>query len=466
MICTIDIKCNAANPNMPIKQFVSFKGSPSSIRVLDVPKKIEKWNITNVYVQVKYPDGTTISKECVRNGCVWVGTVDGTNTIGTSKKGFSIVADGIDENGDAVLGYVLGVGDVIIMDSDGIITPGETTWSIHLYDEEPENPKKGDAYFENETFKIYDGTQWKSVGGVQSYIEMDDKRIYANGDIFINDEGEWRKDAWLIDSDEFIASLVPSSQNVRPRIQRFAYMDGYVPSRQGPMDFYWRGEDGEWESDRWIYPNSPISDRQYYIRIGRTKIINGSRLVSIQVWYKDASGNHLETNKNFSASIFYSSFYLRPNYQGQDVSTVECTVNGAGYWNVARLASLADLPQKVGELENDVGYATTSDVETKVGEVDQKLSNYMPLSGSDSLKNWKISYVSQGKTKTLKWDGRMGELELTNGYLWCGNDTEINLENSWEQIKLYSESLRQTLPEYITSMIDASIGNVLTTEDF
>lgn len=127
MICTVEIRCNAANPNLPLKQFVSFKGSPSSIRVLDVPKKIGEWNITNVYVQVKYPDDTTISKECVRNGSVWIGTVEGTNTIGTSKKGFSIVADGIDEDGNNVSGYVLGVGDVVIMDMDGIITPGETT---------------------------------------------------------------------------------------------------------------------------------------------------------------------------------------------------------------------------------------------------------------------------------------------------------------------------------------------------
>lgn len=176
MICTVEVRCNAANPNLPLKQFVSFKGSPSSIRVLDVPKKIGKWSLTNVYVQVKYPDDTTISKECVRNGSVWVGTVEGTDVIGTSKKGFSIVADGIDENGDAVEGYVLGVGDVIIMDMDGIITPGETTWSIHLYDEEPTNPKKGDAYFENDTLKIYDGSEWKNVGGVDltNYIHIGD----------------------------------------------------------------------------------------------------------------------------------------------------------------------------------------------------------------------------------------------------------------------------------------------------
>lgn len=179
MICTVEVRCNAANPNLPLKQFVSFKGSPSSIRVLDVPKKIGEWNITNVYVQVKYPDDTTISKECVRNGSVWIGTVDGTNTIGTSKKGFSIVADGIDEDGNNVSGYVLGVGDVVIMDMDGIITPGETTWSIHLYDSQPENPKKGDAYFDENILKVYDGTQWNSTGS--SIVPYSDNPEWAAG---------------------------------------------------------------------------------------------------------------------------------------------------------------------------------------------------------------------------------------------------------------------------------------------
>lgn len=166
MICTVEVKCNAANPNLPIKQFVSFKGSPSSIRVLDVPKKIGEWNITNVYIQVKYPDDTTISKECVRNGSVWVGTVEGTNTTGISKKGFSIIADGKDENGEVVEGYVLGVGDVVIMDMDGTISPNEKTWSVHLYDSQPDNPKTGDAYLDGIALMIYDGNAWKKVGGV------------------------------------------------------------------------------------------------------------------------------------------------------------------------------------------------------------------------------------------------------------------------------------------------------------
>ena len=165
MICTIDVRCNAANPNLPIKQFVSFKDSPSSIRVLDVPKKIGKWNITSVFVQVKYPDDTTVSKECVRNGNVWVGTVDGTSTTGISKNGFSIIANGLDENGELVEAYVLGVGDVLIMEFDGTISPNEKSWSIHFYDSKPDNPKTGDAYLDGIALMIYDGNAWIKVGG-------------------------------------------------------------------------------------------------------------------------------------------------------------------------------------------------------------------------------------------------------------------------------------------------------------
>lgn len=165
MICTIDVRCNAANPNLPIKQFVSFKDSPSSIRVLDVPKKIGKWNITSVFVQVKYPDDTTVSKECVRNGNIWVGTVEGTSTTGISKNGFSIIANGLDENGELVEAYVLGVGDVLIMEFDGTISPNEKTWSIHFYDSKPNNPKTGDAYLDGIALMIYDGNVWIKVGG-------------------------------------------------------------------------------------------------------------------------------------------------------------------------------------------------------------------------------------------------------------------------------------------------------------
>ena len=189
MICTIDVRCNAANPNLPIKQFVSFKDSPSSIRVLDVPKKIGKWNITSVFVQVKYPDDTTVSKECVRNGNVWVGTVEGTSTTGISKNGFSIIANGWDENGELVESYVLGVGDVLIMEMDGTISPNEKSWSIHFYDSIPDNPKTGDAYLDGIALMIYDGSDWVKIGDqdLSGYVKIGSNQISQDQTIsFIN----------------------------------------------------------------------------------------------------------------------------------------------------------------------------------------------------------------------------------------------------------------------------------------
>lgn len=58
MIGTISIKCNAAHPEMALPAVYSFVNSPSSIRVLDVPRKIGKWAITNVYISAIYPDNT------------------------------------------------------------------------------------------------------------------------------------------------------------------------------------------------------------------------------------------------------------------------------------------------------------------------------------------------------------------------------------------------------------------------
>jgi hypothetical protein len=78
----------------------------------------------------------------------------------------------------------------------------------------------------------------------------------------------------------------------------------------------------------------------------------------------------------------------------------------------------------------------------------------MPLAGSSGLKDWQISYDYKGKSHTLKWDGRFGELEFTNGAIWCGDNSEIDIADSWSQIKLWSESLRQTLPEYLSSLVE------------
>ena len=118
MIGTIQVKVQAARPNLPMPPIFSVKGSPTSVRIMDVPKAIGDWNITNVKLVVQYPDNTTVEKVSVRTGSVWVATIEGCEVAGKVANGCQIVADGIDEDGNPVNGYVLGVGDVFILDDD------------------------------------------------------------------------------------------------------------------------------------------------------------------------------------------------------------------------------------------------------------------------------------------------------------------------------------------------------------
>lgn len=165
MITTQEVRVHAQHPSMPLNPFTAFKNSPSSVRVLDVPKKIGLWNITSVQIQVTYPDSHIVSKECVRTGNVWVGTLEGTSSVGSVCKGYHITASGVDEDGNEVQGYVLGVGDVVIMELNGSIYPSESADYIRIFDEQPTNPKKGDAYLDGIALMVYDGNTWTKVGG-------------------------------------------------------------------------------------------------------------------------------------------------------------------------------------------------------------------------------------------------------------------------------------------------------------
>ncbi len=77
MIATVDVKVQAENPAMPLWPMRAYVGSPSSIRVRNVPKKIGDWCINKVTFVANYPDGATKSVECRLVGGVYVGTIDG-----------------------------------------------------------------------------------------------------------------------------------------------------------------------------------------------------------------------------------------------------------------------------------------------------------------------------------------------------------------------------------------------------
>lgn len=121
MIGTISIECNAKNPNMPLHPLRAYVGSPSSLRIINVPKKIGNWQIKSVTLTTVYPDASVQTASCVLVGGVWVGTIAGCSTAGSNQNGYTIYASGIDENGLDVEGYVLGKGDVVVLESNGQI---------------------------------------------------------------------------------------------------------------------------------------------------------------------------------------------------------------------------------------------------------------------------------------------------------------------------------------------------------
>ena len=192
MITTQEVKIQAQHPSMPLNPFTAFKGSPSSIRVLDVPKKIGLWNITSVQIQVTYPDSHIVSKECVRTGNVWVGTLEGTSSVGQVCKGYQITASGIDEDGNEISGYVLGVGDIVIMDIDGSIFPNESADIVRIFDSVPNNPKIGDVYLDGIALMIYDGEKWVKIGDqdLSGYVKIGNNQLQDQTISFTNNDSE------------------------------------------------------------------------------------------------------------------------------------------------------------------------------------------------------------------------------------------------------------------------------------
>ena len=177
MIGTVEVRCSAHRPQMPLQPLFTFCGSPSSVRIMDVPKSIGDWSIDEVKLIVKYPDNSTIVKNAVRNGCVWVATIQGTEISGKVSNGYEIVASGKDEDGNEVNGYVLGCGDVIVINRDVNATKDIEKFYVKWNDELPTNPAKGDLIYHNGNVRLFNGSEWLTLGLEPQIIEGIDNRI-------------------------------------------------------------------------------------------------------------------------------------------------------------------------------------------------------------------------------------------------------------------------------------------------
>lgn len=165
MIRSFEVKLNAAHPELPLMEASAIVGSTSTAFISRVPASIGSWHITRVYVQAEYPDGTTTTVEATMGAAgIYTATLPATQTSGRVRSGFTVLADGIDELGEPVTGYILGIADMAVYTRDLKVIPGYNGVAMHYFDNAPTVAKKGDvAPFEG-VLKLYDGTQWVEFG--------------------------------------------------------------------------------------------------------------------------------------------------------------------------------------------------------------------------------------------------------------------------------------------------------------
>ncbi|MBQ1344786.1 MAG: hypothetical protein IIY62_00345 [Kiritimatiellae bacterium] len=166
---------------MPLVEATGYVGAPSTAFIRGVPRAVGSWRITAVRVAVAYPDNSarTFAATISADG-VWTATIAATATNGRVVNGFQVLADGIDETGAAVEGYVLGVADFAVFSRDMTIDAGGTSWYMHLFDTAPNPPRKGDVAPVDGALKYYDGTAWEPFDA-RAYAAAEAANANANG---------------------------------------------------------------------------------------------------------------------------------------------------------------------------------------------------------------------------------------------------------------------------------------------
>ena len=170
MIRTFQVRLNAAHPELPLFEASAIVGSASTAFIRGVPRAVGSWHITKVYVSADYPDGSNVVVEAaVGAEGVYTATLPATQYSGRTKCGFQVLADGIDENGDPVTGYLLGIADFAVYTRELVVVPGPSGYAMRFFDTAPDTAKKGDVATVDGALQMYDGSAWIAFADLANY---------------------------------------------------------------------------------------------------------------------------------------------------------------------------------------------------------------------------------------------------------------------------------------------------------
>lgn len=404
MIGTIDITVNAEHPNVPLAPVFSWRGSASRINVEGVPCLCGSWYVSSVSIAVSTPDGKTVTYPCARtcNG-VWSATIDGSDVPGKSANGITITAK--DEAGKD---FVLGRGDLYILDSDAVPSPGDVSWTVRLLDKKPENPKDGDAYFaEDGTLMVYSGGAWRkpmpsnAVPTKLSQLENDMGFVTSSSNVFLPIMGGTLTGDLRVGNEGRIGHVIvrDSAWNERVRINGARTVDG--DNFGGEIEIAGNGLRG---GGRLVVQNGGYGGGEIVVNgtkgLGRASITlscaTGENTGSVEIrsgsstWEGSAGlpasitlGDNTEDPANpRRAEIIIGGVKVRETL----ATKADKATTLAGY-------GITDAPTKTSQLENDSGFLT--DKQVKLGTTPGYVANA----------DHSVSALSAVDSETVPWSG-------------------------------------------------------------
>ena len=426
MVGTIQIKCSAHNPSMPLCPVFAFQDSYQQVRISDVPKKIGDWNIKRVEVECLFPDNRTMRFDGELVGGVWAATITSCPIAGTSKNGF--VVNGYDENGNK---YVLGKSDLYIMTNDQRIVPQKELDVVNILPNKPDAPHVGDAVFVDGKFEVYDGETWVSTGSSDGYTkEETDNAILSALSA--------KEDAKYIES-----------ENGKRRI----YGNGDVYNLSSATGTYgpWTDEYGGTRTDlqvKLVDPNVPT-----YIWTNSTLSFFSVAFNSLEEaetatefveaipnrgahWTRTYTPGTEEWVKEDELSLKSDFDLIATTYATKDELPTKTSqlVNDSGF------ISGGDIPTKTSQLQNDSDFATNASVDEKIGGVTSSIPTKTSQLVNDSEFTDKNFVNSSIATNTANFKGTFNNesefpTEATNNDYLFWNTVDDNGNTIYKRYK-------------------------------